>query len=71
MCKTSSTPIINKGPGPIDNTIVNDQSTSLINFHEKYPIATMLLFGLLVIIVYFVHRKYCAKKDAAKPDDNE
>ena len=69
MCKTSSTPIINKGPGPIDNTIVNDQSTSLINFHEKYPIATMLLFGLLVLIVYFVHRKYCTKKAAAKPDD--
>ena len=65
MCKTSSTPIINKGPGPIDNTIVNDQSTSLINFHEKYPIATMLLFGLLVLIVYFVHRKYCTKKAAA------
>ena len=69
MCKTSSTPIINKGPGPIDNTIVNDQSTSLFNFHEKYPIAAMLLFGLLVLIVYFVHRKYCTKKAAARPDD--
>ena len=53
MCKTSSTPIVNKGSGPTDNTIVNDQSTSLINFHEKYPIATMMLFGLLVLIVYF------------------
>ena len=70
MCKTSSTPIVNKGSGPTDNTIVNDQSTSLINFHEKYPIATMMLFGLLVLIVYFVHRKYCAQKAAAKLDDH-
>ena len=69
MCKTSSTPIVNKGSGPTDNTIVNDQSTSLINFHEKYPIATMMLFGLLALIVYFVHRKYCAQKAVTKPDD--
>ena len=69
MCKTSSTPIVNKGSGPTDNTIVNDQSTSFINFHEKYPVATMMLFGVLALIVYFIHRKYCAQKAVTKPDD--
>ena len=69
MCKTSNTPIVNKGSGPTDNTIVNDQSTSLINFHEKYPVATMMLFGVLALIVYFIHRKYCAQKAVTKPVD--
>ena len=61
--------IVNKGSGPTDNEIVNDQSTNLINFHEKYPVATMMLFGVMALIVYFIHRKYCSQKAVTKPVD--
>ena len=69
MCKASDTTIVNKGSGPTDNEIVNDQSTNLINFHEKYPVATMMLFGVMALIVYFIHRKYCSQKAVTKPVD--
>ena len=69
MCKASDTTIVNKGSGPTDNEIINDQSTNLINFHEKYPVATMMLFGVMALIVYFIHRRYCSQKAVTKPVD--
>ena len=69
MCKASDTTIVNKGSGQTDNEIVNDQSTNLINFHEKHLVATMMFFGVLALIVYFIHRRYCSQKAVTKPVD--
>ena len=69
MCKASDTNIVNKGSGQTDNEIVNDQSTNLISFHERHPVAAVMFFGVLALIIYFIHRRYCSQKAVTNPVD--